>query len=240
MFISAGPTFNSPKLPTRETSGMMATNASSSNPASTDSPSATDEFIKGVWRQNPVFVFVLGMCPTLAVSNSAISALAMGLATMFVLVMSNVVVSLIRHIVPKEVRIVTFIIVIATFVTIVDYLIQAISLELHRALGAFISLIVVNCLILGRAEAFASRNGLTRSILDALGMGCGFCLALFCLGSVREVLGSGSLIGVTLFGEQYQPWVVMLLPAGGFFTLAGWLLLFNGLKERRHANKEVV
>lgn len=193
----------------------------------------TDEFIKGIWRQNPVFVFVLGMCPVLAVTNSAISALAMGLATMFVLVMSNLVVSLIRNLVPKQVRIVTFIIVIATFVTIVDYLIQAISLELHRALGAFISLIVVNCLILGRAEAFASKNGPFRSLIDGLGMGCGFTLALLCLGGVREIFGSGSLFNIPLFGERFQPWVVMLLPPGGFFTLAGWLLLFNWLKETR-------
>jgi electron transport complex protein RnfE len=181
------------------------------------------------------------MCPVLAVSNTAVSALAMGLATTFVLVMSNVVVSLLRHVVPKQVRIVTYIIVIATFVTIVDYLIQAISLELHRALGAFISLIVVNCLILGRAEAFASKHGVFRSLVDGLGMGCGFTLALFCLGSVREILGSGSLFGVSLFGEYYQPWVVMLLPPGGFFTLAGWLLLFNWRREVRSRRvKEVL
>jgi electron transport complex protein RnfE len=161
------------------------------------------------------------------------------------MVMSNVVVSSLRHLVPKQVRIVTFILVIATFVTIVDYLIQAISLQLHRALGAFISLIVVNCLILGRAEAFASHNGIFRSLLDGLGMGCGFSLALLCLGAVREILGSGSLFGVSLFGQQYQPWVVMLLPPGGFFTLAAWLLLFNWIamvrnrKETRSASKDV-
>ncbi|MGI9589887.1 MAG: electron transport complex subunit RsxE [Myxococcota bacterium] len=193
----------------------------------------TDEFLKGLWRENPVFVQVLGMCPVLAVSNTARNALAMGLATLFVLLMSNIVVSTIRRFVPREVRIATYILVIATFVTVVDYLIQAISLDLHRALGAFISLIVVNCLILGRAEAFASRNGVARSALDALGMGAGFVLALLCLGAVREILGSGSLFGVSLFHDRFQNWVVMILPSGGFFTLAGWLLLFNWRAERR-------
>ena len=189
--------------------------------------SSTDEFLKGVWKQNPVFVQVLGMCPVLAVTNTAENALAMGLATAFVLVMSNLVVSSVRHVVPKQVRIVSFIMIIATFVTVVDYLIQAISLDLHKALGAFISLIVVNCLILGRAEAFASKNSLGRSFLDGLGMGTGFTLALLCLGGVREILGSGSLFGVPLFGSSFQAWVVMVLPPGGFFTLAGWLLFFN-------------
>ncbi len=156
----------------------------------------------------------------------------MGLATSFVLLMSNMVVSLIRGVVPPQVRIVTFILVIATFVTMVDYVIQAISLDLHKALGAFISLIVVNCLILGRAEAFASKNGFQRSVLDALGMGCGFTLGLLSLGCIREILGFGSLFNVDLFGERFQPWVVMVLPPGGFFTLAGWLLLLNWLGQR--------
>ncbi len=193
----------------------------------------TDEFLKGLWKQNPVFVQVLGMCPVLAVSNTAENALAMGLATSFVLLMSNIVVSSIRNFVPKQVRIVTFILIIATFVTIVDYLIQAISLELHKALGAFISLIVVNCLILGRAEAFASKNGVFRSILDGLGMGIGFTVALLCLGAVREIFGYGSLFGLQLFGDHYQEWVVMVLPAGGFFTLAGWLVFFNWFEQSR-------
>jgi electron transport complex protein RnfE len=204
--------------------------------------SPTDEFVKGLWRENPVFVQVLGMCPVLAVSNSARNALAMGLATLFVLTMSNIVVSLLRSFIPKQVRIATYILIIATFVTIVDYLIQAVSLTLHKALGAFISLIVVNCLILGRAEAFASKNGVGRSILDALGMGLGFTFALFCLGSVREILGAGSLFGIDLFHAGFQDWVVMILPSGGFFTLAGWLLVFNAYgrrKARRLAAREV-
>lgn len=194
---------------------------------------STDEFIKGLWKENPVFVQVLGMCPTLAVSNTAINALAMGLATAFVLVMSNVAVSSLRSFIPKEVRIATYILVIATFVTAVDYVIQAISLDLYKALGAFISLIVVNCVILGRAEAFASKNTVGRSAMDGLGMGMGFAFALFCLGAVREILGSGSLFGAQLFHDAFQDWVVMILPSGGFFTLAAWLLLFNWIKQRK-------
>jgi electron transport complex protein RnfE len=194
---------------------------------------STDEFIKGLWKENPVFVQLLGMCPVLAVSNTARNALAMGLATMFVLLMSNIVISLLRRFIPKQVRIATYILVIATFVTVTDYTIQAISLELHKALGAFIALIVVNCLILGRAEAFASKNTLGRSILDGLGMGVGFTFSLLCLGAVREIFGSGTLFGVQLFHDGFQNWVLMILPSGGFFTLAGWLLLFNWLKERK-------
>jgi electron transport complex protein RnfE len=198
---------------------------------------STDEFLKGLWEQNPVFVQVLGMCPVLAVTNTGANALAMGLATFFVLVLSSAVVSSIRGLVPKQVRIVTFILVIATFVTVVDYLIQAISLDLHKALGAFISLIVVNCLILGRAEAFASKNPVLRSVADATGMGLGFTLALLCLGVVRELVGAGSLFGLQVFGEGYQDWVVMVLPSGGFFTLAAWLLLFRHLRARREARE---
>ncbi|HXV75203.1 MAG TPA: electron transport complex subunit E [Candidatus Polarisedimenticolaceae bacterium] len=200
-------------------------------PTSTPDDRATDELVKGLWRDNPVFVQVLGMCPVLAVSNTARNALAMGLATLFVLVMSNVVVSSLRRLIPRQVRIATFILVIASFVTVVDYAIQAISLELHKALGAFISLIVVNCVILGRAEAFASKNGIARSALDGLGMGTGFVVALLCLGGVRELLGSGSLFGVRVVHAGFQPWVMMILPSGGFFTLAGWLLLINWLKR---------
>jgi electron transport complex protein RnfE len=193
----------------------------------------TDEFVKGLWKENPVFVQVLGMCPVLAVSNTARNALAMGLATLFVLVMSNIVISSLRRFIPKQVRIATYILVIATFVTITEYAIQAISLDLHKALGAFISLIVVNCLILGRAEAFASKNTVGRSILDGLGMGVGFTFALLCLGAVREIFGSGTLFGIELFHDRFQDWVMMVLPAGGFFTLAGWLLVFNWFKERK-------
>lgn len=199
----------------------------------------TDDFVKGLWRENPVLVQVLGTCPTLAVTNTAMNAVAMGVATLFVLVASNALISAIRNFVPKEVRIASYILVIATLVTMVDYAIQAISLDLHRALGAFISLIVVNCIILGRAEAFASKNGVGRSVLDGLGMGFGFCLALLLLGVVREVLGSGSLFGYELFGPRFEDWVILVLPSGGFFTYAGWLLFFNWRRERRRAAEAV-
>jgi electron transport complex protein RnfE len=207
-----------------------------SDPSPTAPPS-TDDFLKGLWRENPVFVQVLGMCPTLAVSNTARNALAMGLATTAVLVTSNAVISAIRNLIPKQVRIASFILVIASFVTAVEYLIQAISLDLHKALGAFISLIVVNCIILGRAEAFASKNRIVPSLLDGLGMGLGFTVALFGLGVVREVVGSGTLFGVALFPGSYQEWVIMILPPGGFFTLAAWLMLFNHLRQRRAARE---
>jgi electron transport complex protein RnfE len=202
-------------------------------PTVTDTRSTTDEFIKGLWRDNPVFVQVLGMCPVLAVTNSAVNALTMGLATTFVLTLSSLLVSMLRRFIPREVRIASFIMIIATFVTIVDYVIQSISLELHAALGAFISLIVVNCLILGRAEAFASRNAPQRALADGLGMGIGFTFALLCLGSVREILGNGSLFGLSLFGADFQPWIVMIMPGGGFFTLGAWLLLITALKRVR-------
>jgi len=193
----------------------------------------TDEFIKGLWRENPVFVQVLGMCPVLAVSNTAINALAMGLATTFVLIMSNVLVASLRNFIPRQVRIASYILIIATFVTIADYAIQAISVDLHKNLGAFISLIVVNCLILSRAEAFASKNTISRSVLDALGMGSGFVFGLFCLGAVREILGNGSLFDYVLFSADFQEWIIMILPAGGFFTLALWLLIFNYFKLKK-------
>lgn len=191
-----------------------------------------DTFLEGIWRENPVFVMLLGMCPVLAVTNSVLNALAMGLATTFVLLCSSLLVSLLRNYIPKQVRIATYIIIIATFVTIVDYLIQAISLSLYNALGAFIQLIVVNCMILGRAEAYASRQRPLSALVNGLGMGLGFTLALLCLGGVRELLGAGSLLGIPLFGDSFEPWVVMLLPPGGFFVLGGWLLLFNWLRER--------
>ena len=196
-----------------------------------------DDFLEGLWKQNPVFVMMLGMCPTLAVTVSTINALAMGLATSFVLVFSCLLVSLLRRLVPKEVRIATYIVIIATFVTVVDYAIQAISLALYEALGAFIQLIVVNCIILGRAEAHASKHPPAKAAVNAAGMGLGFTVGLLALGSVREVLGAGQLLGVTLFGPNFQPWVVMVLPPGGFFVLGCWLLLFAwwGRRKRRLA-----
>jgi len=186
-----------------------------------------DEFMEGVWRQNPLFVMVLGLCPALAVTVSAVNALSMGLATAFVLTCSALLVSLLRKMIPKEVRIATYIVIIATFVTVVDYLIQAISLALYDALGAFIQLIVVNCMILGRAEAHASKNPPGIAVINALGMSAGFAIGLFALGAVREILGAGTLFGISLFGASFQPWVVMVLPPGGFFVLGMWLLVFS-------------
>ncbi|MBU0500702.1 MAG: electron transport complex subunit E [Gammaproteobacteria bacterium] len=191
-----------------------------------------DSFAEGLWRENPVFVMLLGMCPVLAVTNSAINALAMGLATTFVLMASGLLISLMRHLIPKQVRIAAFIVIIATFVTVVDYSIQAISLDLYNALGAFIQLIVVNCIILGRAEAYASKRRPALALISALGMGAGFTFALLCLGVVREILGAGALFGFDLFGANFEPWVVMVLPPGGFIILGAWLLLFDWRKHR--------
>lgn len=195
--------------------------------------STWNEFIEGIWKQNPVFVMMLGMCPTLAVTVSAVNALSMGVATFLVLVLSCGLVSLMRKIIPGEVRIATYIVIIATFVTVVDYLIQAISLSLYNALGAFIQLIVVNCIILGRAEAHASKNPPMTAMINAAGIGVGFTIGLFALGAVREIFGAGTLFGISLFGPDFQPWVVMVLPPGGFFVLAGWLLVFAWWEQRK-------
>jgi electron transport complex protein RnfE len=192
-----------------------------------------EEFIKGIWRDNPVFVQVLGMCPMLAVTNSAINAIAMGMATFFVLVGSSFLVSTFRHLIPKQVRISCFIIIIATFVTIADYTLLALVPAVHKELGAFIPLIVANCLILGRQEAFASRYPTKLAVMDAMGMASGFLLALLSLGSIREILGDGALFGMNLFGEHFEPWVIMILPPGGFLTLGVILLFFNWFKLKK-------
>ena len=192
-----------------------------------------DEFIKGIWRDNPVFVQVLGMCPMLAVTNSAINAIAMGMATFFVLVGSSFLVSSFRTWIPKQVRISCFIIIIATFVTVADYTLLALVPKVHKELGAFIPLIVANCMILGRQEAFASRYPVRLAVLDAMGMASGFLLALFSLGAIREILGDGALFGVNLFGENYEPWIIMILPPGGFLTLGVILLFFNWFKLKK-------
>lgn len=192
--------------------------------------------LDGLWKENPVFVHLLGMCPLLAVSNSVLNALSMGLASMFVLVSSNTVVSLARNLIPAQVRIAAFIMIIATFVTVAEYILQAVSLEVHKALGAFVPLIVVNCMILGRAESFASKNPVLPSILDGLGTGIGFTFAILAMGAIREVLGNGSLLGIDLFGPSFEPWIIMILPGGGFFVLGFMLLcvyLFNERSKRR-------
>jgi electron transport complex protein RnfE len=201
---------------------------------------AYDQMVKGFWRENPVFIQLLGLCPALAVTNSAINGLAMGAAMTFVLVGSSLLVSSLRTLIPKQVRITTFIIVIASFVTVTDFTLQAIAPLLHKELGAFIALIVVNCLILGRQEAFASRNTVPRALADAGGMSVGFSLSLVMLGAVREILGSGTLFGVALFGESFEPWVIMILPPGGFLSLGLMLALFAWVQERRReASRDV-
>ena len=192
-----------------------------------------DTFLRGLWEENPVFVMLLGMCPVLAVTNSTLNAIAMGMATTFVLVASSTLISLIRRLIPRQVRIASYIVIIATFVTVVDYVIQAISLDLYNALGAFIQLIVANCVILGRAEAYASKQRLHTTLVNSLGMGAGFTVALLALGTVREVLGNGTLLGFQVMPANFEPWVVMILPPGGFFVLGSWLLLFAFVKQRR-------
>lgn len=191
------------------------------------------EFIKGLWKNNPVFIQVLGMCPTLAVTVSAINGIAMALATTFVLVFSSFIVSLIRKLIPSQVRIAAYILIIATFVTIVDLVMKAQFPELSKSLGPYIPLIVVNCLILGRQEAFSSKNTVGRSVIDALGMGTGFLLALFVLGGIREILGSRTLLGFQVMPDFYEPWLIMILPAGAFLTLGLLMGLSNSYTERK-------
>lgn len=193
------------------------------------------EFTKGLWRENPIFRLVLGICPTLAVTTAAINGIGMGLATTFVLVCSNGVISLLRKFIPPRVRIPSFIVVIASFVTIVDLVMAGFFFQLHKTLGLFIPLIVVNCIILGRAEAFASKHPLRESIADGFGMGLGFTLSLLVLGSIREVLGNGTIFNVPAFGPGYFPFLLMILPPGAFITLGFLLALMNRLAAQRQS-----
>ena len=194
---------------------------------------ATQDLLRGLWRENPALVQLLGLCPTLAVTNSVANCLAMGVATLFVLVGSSFLVSLFRKLVPSEVRISTYILIIATFVTVADMGLEAVAPTVHKALGAFMALIVVNCIILGRMEAFASRNPVSRSLLDAIGMGVGFTMTLLLMGSIRELLGNGTWLGYHVFGASFEPWVVMILPPGGFLTLGTILLVVGAVKFRQ-------
>ncbi len=187
-------------------------------------------FTKGFIKENPVFVLLLGMCPTLGTTTSAINGLGMGLATAFVLVMSNMVISLVKNIIPDKVRIPSFIVIIASFVTIVDLSMNAYLPDLHKQLGLYIPLIVVNCIVLGRAEAFASKNTIWSSILDGLGMGLGFTFALFLLGSTREILGSGSILGMKFIGDNDGMLVFVLAP-GAFIALGYLIAIINKLKK---------
>jgi Na+-translocating ferredoxin:NAD+ oxidoreductase subunit E len=191
-------------------------------------------FLKGIIRENPVFVILLGLCPTLGVTSSAINGLGMGAATAFVLVMSNLVISLVKSLIPDKVRIPAFIVIIASFVTVVQLLMAAYMPALNEQLGLFIPLIVVNCIVLGRAEAFASRNNALSSILDGLGMGVGFTLALTLLGSVREVLGSLSLFGYR-FAEA-DGMLVFILAPGAFISLGFIIAIMNWMKSRNKSS----
>lgn len=185
---------------------------------------------RGIIKDNPTFVLILGMCPTLGVTSSAINGMGMGVATMAVLIMSNMVISMIKNIVPDKVRIPVFIVVIASFVTIIEMLMKAYVPSLYASLGVFIPLIVVNCIILGRAEAFASKNGIVDSALDGIGIGLGFTLSLTAIGAVREILGSGSIFGYTFAGDV-MPLLFILAP-GGFLVLGYLMVLFNKLAKR--------
>ncbi len=194
---------------------------------------ATQEFLKGLWEENPIFRQILGMCPTLAVTNAVINGLAMGLATSFVLVFSSFLISLIKKLIPSQVRIASYIVVIASFVTIADRVLAAYFWDISKALGPYVPLIVVNCNILGRAEAFASKNKVGRSVMDALGVSAGFILALLVLSSIREVLGSGTFLGYRVLGSWFEPWTIMVLPAGGFITLGILMAISIQLERKR-------
>lgn len=193
----------------------------------------TAVFLRGVWRENPVFRQVLGLCPALAVTNTVANSLAMGVATFAVLTGSSLLVSTFRRVIPHQVRITAYVLIIATFVTIADMVMEATIPDVHKALGAFVYLIVVNCMILSRQEAFASRQPVGRAVLDAVGTGFGFIIALLMMGGIREVLGSGSFLGVDLFGPRFEPWVVMVLPPGGFLTIGIILLVFGWWSHRK-------
>jgi len=191
------------------------------------------ELIRGIIRENPVFRLVLGICPTLAVTTSLENALGMGLASTFVLLGSNIAISLLRGVIPAKIRIPSFIVIISTFVTIIDLLMAAFLPGLHDALGIFIPLIVVNCIIMGRAEAFASKAPVGPSIIDAFGMGIGFTLSLALIGSVRELLGNGTLLGFSVPGLDAIPVTIMILPPGAFLTMGLLLGLFNYIAQKR-------
>ncbi|UCD55051.1 MAG: electron transport complex subunit E [Candidatus Omnitrophota bacterium] len=190
------------------------------------------EFCKGLWRENPIFFQVLGMCPTLAVTTKALFGFSMGMATTFVLISSSLVISCIRKLVPPQVRIATFTVIIATFVTCADYFLKANFYTISKELGPYVPLIVVNCIILGRQEAFVSKHSVAESFVDAVGMGIGFSAVLVLLGSIRELLGFGTIFYYKILGEGFENWVIMALPAGAFITLGFLVGLFNWLNSK--------
>lgn len=191
------------------------------------------EFIKGLWEENPVLVSLLGLCPVLAVTVSAENGMAMGLAATFVLISSSFLVSMFRKVIPGQVRIASYIVIIATFVTIADRFLAAFTPDISKSLGPFIPLIIVNCIILGRQEAFASKNNIGRSLLDAFGMGVGFTLTLLVLSSIREILGSGTWFGMEIMWPSFSPWQVMILPPGAFLALGCMIAGANWINRRR-------
>jgi len=193
--------------------------------------SVRDEFTKGLWRTVPPFRLVLGLCPTLAVTTSGINGMGMGLATTFVLIFSNLFVSLLRKLIPTQVRIASFIVIIASFVVIVELVMQAYFYQLFKVLGIFIPLIVVNCIILGRAEAFASKQSAILSLADGLGIGIGFTISLFILGLIRELLGAGTLLDIPVMWASFEPFTFMLKPPGAFVALGILLALMNLISQ---------
>ena len=191
----------------------------------------------GIFDENPTFIQLLGMCPTLAVTTSLVNAIGMGLSATFVLIFSNLVISLIRNFIPSKIRIASYIVVIAAFVSVIEMLLKAYLPSISDALGLFIPLITVNCIILARAESFASKNKPLASMLDGLGMGLGFTLGLSILGSVREILGAGTLLGISLFGPSFQPALIFILPPGAFLALGIILAIYNIIRAKKGAAK---
>ncbi len=195
--------------------------------------SLTKEITKGIIKENPTLVMLLGMCPTLAVTTQAVNGIGMGLATTFVLLGSNIVISALRKVIPDKVRIPAFIVIIASFVTLIGFLLEGFVPSLYDSLGIYLTLITVNCIIFGRAEMFASKNGIIASACDAIGMGIGFTLALFLMGSVREIIGSGKWLGITLPVVSESPMLLFIMPAGGFFTLGIIIAAVNKLTSKK-------
>lgn len=198
-----------------------------------------DDFLTPIWKESPTFVQMLGMCPTMAVTNTVINGFSMGVTTTFVLVGSAFFVSMFRKYVPGEVRLTTSILVIAAFTSLADMFVAALAPSIYKALGAFIALIVSNCILLARMEVFAQKRPVGRSVLDSLGTGIGFTLGLSMVASIREILGNGSFAGFSLFGPHFQPWLIFMLPPGGFMTLGIRLLVLSAIRTRRKGERRV-
>ena len=209
-----------------------------SNTEKKKSVSVLGAFFNGLIKENPTFVLMLGMCPTLAVTTGVINGIGMGLSTTAVLICSNIVISLLRKFIPGKIRIASYIVIVAGFVTVVEMLLKAYAPALSQSLGIYIPLIVVNCIILGRAEAFASKNGVVASAFDGLGMGIGFTVALSLIASVREILGAGTFAGIQVFGDSFQPASIMILPPGAFLTLGILIAIINAVSKKIGNSKE--